>query len=714
MKETFFKQFACLISLTVCLAACKGKPLNDPHRTAKNPNVLYTVFSERPKTLDPARSYSVAESVFTGQIYEPPLQYHYLKRPYTLTTLTATQLPTVEYLDKAGAHLAKTAPEAAIDKVVYTLTIKPQIFYQEHPAFYYAKQKSMPRIPTALNKFKQVGTREVTAADYVYEIKRLAHPGLNSPVLGFLSQHIKGLKQYHETLKKIYAQQVQKGFLDLRSYDFPGVKQRDRYTYQVILDKPYPQFQYWLAMAFFSAVPWEADWFYAQPGMKQHNFSLDWYPVGSGPYTLTENNPNQRMVLTRNPNFHGERYPTQGMPGDKAKGYLQLAGKPLPFIDSVVFTLEKEAMPSWNKFLQGYYDNSGIASDSFEQAIKMGAGGHAALTPLLASKGIHLSVSVSPSVMFTGFNMLDPVVGGYTEKARALRQAISIAYSDSEYIQIFLNGRGVVAQGPIPPDFDGYRSGKAGVNPYIAEWRHGHVQRKSLATAKQLLAVAGYPHGLDPKTGHPLLLHLEAVGAGSPDEQAQFSWKVKQFKKLGIQLDIRSTTYNRFQDKVRRGKAQLFSWGWHADYPDPENFLFLFYGPNGKAKFNGENAVNYHNEQYDALFKQMKVLSPGPKRDKLIHKMVNILQRDAPWIWGFSFQQFKLSQPWVTPSKALPIGTNTLKYLHILPEKRTVLQRQWNRALLWPLWLVLAFLVIVLLPAFIKYKRRKHSKARLE
>jgi oligopeptide transport system substrate-binding protein len=41
----------------------------------------------------------------------------------------------------------------------------------------------------------------------------------------------------------------------------------------------------------------------------------------------------------------------------------------------VVFTREKESIPYWNKFLQGYYDASGVSSDNFDQAVQMGGQG---------------------------------------------------------------------------------------------------------------------------------------------------------------------------------------------------------------------------------------------------------------------------------------------------------------------------------------------------
>ena len=79
------------------VAGCSGAPWNDPYLAKDSgANILYSSFSERPKHLDPVQSYSSNEITFTAQIYEPPLQYHYLKRPYTLIPLTAEAVATCD------------------------------------------------------------------------------------------------------------------------------------------------------------------------------------------------------------------------------------------------------------------------------------------------------------------------------------------------------------------------------------------------------------------------------------------------------------------------------------------------------------------------------------------------------------------------------------------------------------------------------------------
>src|SRR5262245_24707791 len=399
-------------------AGCSGTPWNYPYSTAdRSEKILYSVFVDRPKHLDPAQSYTTDEAVFTRQIYEPPLQYHYLKRPYELVPLTAITVPKPQTITRGGATYS-----------VYEIRIKPGIHYQPHPAFN-PEHLSLTRSAVAglRSPYDLPGhtTRELVADDYIYQIKRLAHPSLHSAIFGLMAEYIVGLKEYAETLKKA----AKPGeWLDLRAHDIEGVQRVDDYTYRVTLKGRYPQFVYWLAMPFFASMPWEADRFFAQPGMAEKNFTLDWWPVGTGPYMLSENDPNARMVLSRNPNFRGEAYPSEGEPGDAERGLLADAGKTMPFIDKAVYTREKEAIPLWNKFLQGYYDVSAIASDNFDQAIRMSSDGDPGLTPEMEARGIKLETSIGPTIFYIGVNMLDPVIGqAGGERARKLRQALSIA-----------------------------------------------------------------------------------------------------------------------------------------------------------------------------------------------------------------------------------------------------------------------------------------------
>ena len=306
-----------LVAIVVLLLGCDTSPWNDPYPASdEGRNIVYASFTEPPKHLDPVSSYSSNEYEFIGQIYEPPLQYHYLKRPYKLVPLTSESVPAPVYFGFDGQILPASAPPGEIAYSVYKIRIKPGIRYQPHPAFarhsngafrYHDLSDDELKSIRRLEDFEFSDTRELVAADYVYQIKRIAHPGVHSPIAGLMSDYIVGLREFMDTLKNEYEKAEKESgsgaYLDLAPYPLEGVEASGRYTYRITIKGKYPQFLYWLAMPFFAPMPWEAVQFYSQTGLVKRNITLDWYPVGTGAFMLVENNPNRRMVLGRNPSL---------------------------------------------------------------------------------------------------------------------------------------------------------------------------------------------------------------------------------------------------------------------------------------------------------------------------------------------------------------------------------------------------------------------------
>ena len=620
-------------------------------------------------------------------------------------------------------------------RAVYELRVKRGVMYQEHPAF--ARDAAGKPLYSGLDEkgllgvsgpedFKVKGTRELTADDFIYQIMRLADPQVESPVLSILEKYILGLKEYSDALRVdleeirakrraaaglAYNQAVDEEqnpiILDFWKHPLPGVEKVDSHTFRIILKTKYPQFVYWLAMPFFSPMPREAAEFYKQGALAQRNITIDRFPVGTGPYVMATFNPNMEIALARNKNFHYEPFPEEGEAEDEKAGLLKHAGQKLPFMDRIVFKLEKEAIPRWNKFLQGYYDNSGISSDSFDQAVSMSTTGKPGLTEEMSERGMRLLTSVRPSTYYSGFNMLDDVVGGYTPEKQKLRQAISIALDYEEYIEIFNNGRGMSAMSALPPDIFGYKEGREGLNPYVYDWDEARKRpaRKSIEEARRLLAEAGYPGGRD-RDGRPLVITFDNPWTGA-DSTPMINWYIKKFALLGIQLENRTTDYNRFQEKMFRGNFQFFSWGWNADYPDPENFFFLLVGSNSKVAHQGENAANYSNPEFDRLFKVMENMDNGPERQKVIDEMMALARADAPWVWGFHPVAFSLQHGWVENVKPNPMANNTMKYIKIDAARRQARRDEWNRPNVWPVVAVIAILAISSLPAIITMRRKR-------
>lgn len=696
-----------VVFLTV--AACSREPVNSPYTSGfAQENVLHAAFTQRsPKFLDPASSYSTDETPFTYSIYEPLYGYHYLKRPYELVPRAAASIDPPVYLDEQGNVLSDDAPGEDVAISVYDIRLKPGILYQPHPAFAQQPDGSYTYWPIAprdlqnkfgMGDFEHTGTRELVAQDYVYAFRRLASPRVISPIFGLLSEHVEGMRDYGERLReedRIRREQLgdaaREEWLDLRQDGFSGVEAVDQHTLRIRVLGKYPQFRYWLAMTFTAPIPWEADRFYHQPGMAEQNLSLNTWPVGTGPYMLTESIINRRHVLSRNPNYRGEPYPCEGEPGDQEAGLLDDCGKPTPFIDRIEFSLEKESVPLMGKFLQGYYDIPEVGRGDYGVAMQVAAGDYLEKAQLYEDRNIQIRSATAAQQFYFGFNWMDPVVGfGDTpeqqERNRKLRQAISIAFDWEQFVSIFQNDQAVVAHGPVPPDVPGFEPLPDGFNPRVYELVEGVVQRKSLDDARQLLREAGYPDGRDASTGQPLILHFDS--AGGTGSSAMLDWMRRQLASLNIQLEIRATDYNRFQDKMRRGTAQMYMWGWVADYPDAENFLFLLYGPNAKALNGGENASNYQSSDFDRLFDKMRFLDDGPEKEAVIHQMVDVVQHDAPWMFGYYPMSGGVWHGWVGNAKPTQMVRNTLQYYRIDTEQRAASIRAWNNPVWWPLWLL--------------------------
>ncbi len=650
---------------------------NNPYPGADDAvRVRYAALPESPKTLDPAVSYTTLEHAITANVYDTLLEYHYLKRPYELIPGVAREVP--------------EARELAGGRVAYRFRLRPGVRFAADPCFELGE-------PGA-------STREVVAGDFAFELQRIADPAVTSPVIATFAK-IEGFRSFSQRLVKL--RETEPGFSDRRIDEqyaaaggIDGVRVRGPHELELVLAEPYPQLLYWFAMPFTAPVPWEAVALY--DGRDGRDFFKD-HPVGAGPFRILEYDRRRRIALERNPEWYGALhpewrapgtvYPAEGEPGDAEAGRLDPAyvGRTLPFLDRLEFRIEKEDIPAFNKFLQGYYDASGIIQESFDKVVQEGA-----LSPDMAALGMRLEKSVEPSIFYLGFNMDDPQVGAPAgARGRLLRQAMSLVVDSTEFSRVFSNGRGVPAQSPVPPGIFGYEA------EYRNPWREPDLGR-----AKDLLREAGYADGIDPKTGKPLRLTFD-IGDPSSRARLRVLFFVNAWKRLGLDVEIAATDYNQFRDKVRRGAYQIFQWGWIADYPDPENFLFLLWGPMSESRSGGPNTANFSDPRYDALFLEMKDRPNDARRLELIREMRGILEVERPWIELDHHESYALYHVWMRNVKPAGLSLPSAKYVDIDAAERARRREAWNRPIVWPAWVLAAGLVALVLPGVATFLRER-------
>jgi len=726
-----------IASCALALAACSNNPY--PAELVASNTLIYTFDERSPRYLDPVASYSNPESAYTYQIYETPYAYHYLKRPYVLEPKVATEVVKPAYFDSNGQRLPDDAPADRIAESVYDIPIRKGILYQPHPVFAkdeqgrlrYHTDHALTRAELGSKRtpwdFAHQGTRELVAEDFVYGIKRHATTRVEAPIFAVFAEYIVGLKEYGELIKREDAKLLQgvasdlqdKPFLDFRRWPLAGVTAPDRYTLRIRLIGKYPQWRYWMAMPFTAPMPWEADAFYAQPGMAAAGLSLNQWPVGTGPFMMRTFERDRLHVLERNPNYRGGSYPCEGQPQDKAAGLLADCGKRTPFVDRLYVTIEKERTPRKEKFRQGFLDVPEIERPEWGVSFTADADDSDDVRKLFAERKFQFPLTADITNWYIGFNMLDPVVGNVgtpeqRERNRKLRQAISIAIDWEEgYGRIFRYKGGDAAHGPLPPGLYGSREQTPGFyNPVTHRLVDGKLERRPIEDAKKLLAEAGYPDGRDVRSGRPLVLNYDFQRAITPEFKSENDWMAKQFAKIGIQLEIRATDFNQFQDKAQKGKHQIFWAGWLADYPDAENFLFLLYGPNAKSRNNGENIANYENARFDALFREMQTLDDTARKQQVIDEMVAIVQHEAPWSFGYISWGGLAFQQWVHNGKPSILIRDMAQYYRVDPALRVRMQAAWNRPIAWPMILPALVGALLIALAWRGWRAREQATAK--
>jgi ABC-type transport system substrate-binding protein len=562
-----------LIAVVLCAGIAPAVIGADMHK------VLHVAFPAPENGFDPQASSDLYSNFVNRQVFDPLYKYDYLARPFKVVPNTAAALP-----------------EISADGLTWTIRIKRGIYFSDDPAFGGKK-------------------RELTADDYVYSFKRLIDPKLRSNNAQILDDRLVGAKAAIEAAKK-------SGAFD---YDAPfeGARAIDRYTLQLKLTFPAYDLLPDLTGSSTTAVAREVVTAYGDA-----NGWIMEHPVGTGPYRLAEWRRGQKIVLEANPNFRDEYYPASAQMEDRAL-VAKMRGKKLPAIGRVEISIIDESLPRLIAFDRGELDYVTVPGDLVQKVLDGDK-----LKPELAARGIVLGRGVQPSVVYTYFNMEDPIVGGYGNDKIALRRAISMAYNNEDEIKVIRLGQATRATQPIPPNVVGHDPDFLGGAKY------------DVSGAKALLDKFGYVDKdgdgwRDMPDGKPLKLTL-ASDPSAIYRQFDELWK-KSMDTVGIRIEF---TKQKFPDTLKQGLAgQLQMWGLGNTNTNDNGsqFLDLLYGPHKGTS----NLGRFDLPEYNALYDRAKKLPNGPERVKLYREMSRLVVAYAPWVLHTYRIENIVWNPWI-------------------------------------------------------------------
>ena len=604
--------FRALVLSLLCGAALAQTPPGDP--PPDGPRVLRYAFPTAETGFDPIQLSDLYSRTVTAGIFEAPLAFDFLARPFRMKPLTAEALPLIED-----------------DFRSFTFRIRPGIHFADDPAFKGRK-------------------RELTAADYVYTIKRHYDPRFNSPNL-YLLENAK-LLGLSELRKQVLASKQPFPY----DTEVEGAKVLDRYTFRVRMAEPAPRFHQGLMTdsSVFGAMAREVVEFYGDKIME--------HPVGTGAFRLAEWRRSSRIVLERNPGFRELRYDEQAAADDPRSQAIaqRLKGRRLPMLDRVEIAIIEEVQPRWLSFLNGQSDMVERLPNEFAPQ----AAPNNKLAPNLAKRGITMDQSPLVDITLAAlFNQDNPVVGGYTPEKVALRRAIALAYDSDEEIRLVRMSQAIPAQTAIAPLAFGY-------NPALKTTMSDHDP----ARARALLDMYGYADrdgdGLrEQPDGTPLTLEY----ATQPDHLSRKLTELwdKNMKAVGLRIVFKVAKWPENLKASRAGRLMMWGVGWSAASPDGDTFLALAYGPNK----GGANHARFDLPAFNALYIKQNKMPDGPERQRVMEEASKLMVAYVPYKLSAHRIATDLMQPWVIGYRRNPFVREFYKYVDIDPSRQREAQR---------------------------------------
>lgn len=402
-------------------------------------------------------------------------------------------------------------------------------------------------------------------------------------------------------------QQIQgaKAFIEGKTQRVEGLKVLDRYTLQILLNDPLAHFLVVLGLDHAAIVPREE---VEKPG---DHFGRS--PAGTGPFKFVQWTPNQEIVLEANDQYYEGR----------------------PFLDAVVFKIFSgvKLEETFTEFLKGNLEETIIPSEKIEEV----SADHAYRKYQRFYKPTLILTYIGFNTQFKPFD------------DKRVRQAFNYAVNTETIVKEITKRRSLVAHGALPPGMPGY-------DPNLPGYAYDPSK------ARRLLAEAGYPGG----TGFPVLQLWSAHKAEST--KAELAAYQKYLTDLGVKVEVQfASDWPAYKKMLEQGKLPMFRLGWHADIPDPDNFLsplLLSASP--------MNRTFYHNPRVDQLLEQARQELNYTQRIAFYREAERIVHDDAPWILQHHSVTNYLYQPYVQGVEINYLGKQVIPLKKVWFQKNLV------------------------------------------
>lgn len=359
----------------------------------------------------------------------------------------------------------------------------------------------------------------------------------------------------------------------------PAFKALNDSTFQITLSEDFPPFLGILAMKYCSVVPREV--------VEKYGKDFRTHPVGTGPFKFQIWEEGVKLVLRKNPDYFE----------------TDEEGNRLPYLDAVAITFIVDKQSVFMEFMKGSLDFMSGIDACYKDALLTKTG---ELNPDYADR-VQLLTGPYLNTEYLGFMLKDDGQDNPLLK-KEVRQAINYGFDREKMMRYLRNNTGYPGtSGFVPMGLSSFDTSKVKGYNY------------NPAKALELLAKAGYPNG---KGLSPIPL---SVSANYLDISQYIQHELEQIG-IPITLDVQQAAQQR--QMMRNYQLPFFRGSWICDYPDPENYLSLFYSKNLQP--NGSNYTHYVNPKYDKLFEKSQRCLNDSLRNLYYTQLDAMLMEDAP------------------------------------------------------------------------------------